>query len=80
MKTLNPLLRLMQTTAYDIFNIGAFFSFAICSGLMISSLDSGSKGPARGVARIFQRGGGGSHCVKHYPRGVFATEYYSPFS
>ena len=27
----------------------------------------------RGVARIFQRGGGGgSHCVKH---NVFATEY-----
>ena len=29
----------------------------------------------RGVARIFQMGEGGSHCVKHYRHGVFATEY-----
>ena len=29
----------------------------------------------KGVARIFE-GGGGSHCVKHYRHGVFATEYY----
>ena len=34
-----------------------------------------------GVARIFQRGGGGgSHCVKHYRHGVFATEYCRLFS
>ena len=31
------------------------------------------------VARIFQRGGGGSHCVKHDRHGVFTTEYYRLF-
>ena len=33
----------------------------------------------KGVARIFQRGGG-SHCVKHYRHGVFATEYCRLFA
>ena len=43
------------------------------SGVQSSSL-------ARGVARIFQRGGGGSHCVKHYHYGVFATVFYGLLS
>ena len=33
-----------------------------------------------GVARIFQRGGGGSHWVKQYRHGVFATEYCRLFA
>ena len=33
----------------------------------------------QGVARIFQ-GGGGSHCVKQYRHGVFATEYCRLFA
>ena len=46
-------------------------------------LVSGSFIRCKGVARIFQRGGGGgevSHCVKHYRHGVLATGYYRLFS
>ena len=46
-------------------------------------LTDGSKltptGPSRGVGRIFQRGGG-SHWVKQYRHGVFATEYCRLFA
>ena len=40
----------------------------------------GGTGACRGVARIFQRGGGGSHCVKHYRHGVFDKEYCRLFA
>ena len=38
---------------------------------------SNHKEGCRGVARIFQRG---SHCVKHYRHGVFATDYCRLFA
>ena len=34
----------------------------------------------QGRSQDFSKGGGGSHCVKHYRHGVFATEYYRLFS
>ena len=34
----------------------------------------------QGRSQDVSKGGGGSHCVKHYRRDVFATEYYRLFS
>ena len=50
---------------------GAQRRFSLLSNIIIHGLYHEL---SRGVARIFQRGGG-SHCVKHYRHGVFATEY-----
>ena len=37
-------------------------------------------GEGRGQGRSQDFSKGGSHCVKHYRHGVFATEYYRLFS
>ena len=34
----------------------------------------------QGRSQDFSKGGGGSHCVKHYRHGVFATEYCRLFA
>ena len=51
-------------------NLGTYFGTTVGSCRAILN---------RGVTGIFQ-GGGGSHCVKQYRHGVFATEYCRLFA
>ena len=46
---------------------------------LIKGIGIGKGIDGQGRSQDFSKGGGGSHCVKHYRHGVFATEYCTLF-
>ena len=51
----------------------------VCNCLVLTAMKCEMQGRTQDVSKG-RGGGGGSHCVKHYRHGVFATEYCRLFA